>query len=86
VEDRVYAYNYPGEYQQVGYNDRMKEIVRDTGGQAYSPNETEELKQDIKSFSQKKVVKRQELGSFLIAAALLVFLAEVGYRKVKGKK
>lgn len=85
-ENEVYAYNYPYEYQRVGYNPEMKDIVRDTGGQVYHPNETDELKQDIKSFSSKTTVKRQQLGSYIIALALLLFLAEVGYRKVKGKK
>ncbi|WP_414836517.1 VWA domain-containing protein [Candidatus Nanohalococcus occultus] len=85
-ENTVYAYNYPYEYQNVGYNPRMTDIVRDTGGGVYLPNETEQLKQDIKSFSSKTKVKRQQLGSYLIALALIVFLAEVGYRKAKGKK
>ncbi|MFB6217055.1 MAG: VWA domain-containing protein [Candidatus Aenigmatarchaeota archaeon] len=83
---KSYAYNYNDEYEKVGYNPDMKEMVRDTGGQVYTPNETEELKQDIKTFSRKKTIKKQKLGSFFIAAALLVFLAEIGYRKVNGKK
>lgn len=85
-QDNVYGYSYSEEYERVGYSPDMRSFVRDTGGQVYRPNETEDLKQDIKSFSRQTTMKRQQLGSYLIAVALLIFLAEIGYRKVKGKK
>lgn len=86
IEGKYYGYNYEEEYQEVGYRNEMESIVSDTGGEVYSPDEKERLVEDIKNFSEKKIVKQQQLGSYLIAAALLIFLAEVGYRKVNGKK
>lgn len=86
VEGKFYGYNYNPEFEKVGYNEDMSQIVSSTGGDVYRPGEQQRLVEDIKNFSEKKIVKRQELGSYLIAIALLIFLAEVGYRKVKGKK
>lgn len=86
VNGHIYAYNYPEELEKVGYNNDARELVRATGGSVYTVNEKDKIRQDIKSFSDKKTVSKKPLTSHLLLAALVLFLAEVGYRKVKGKK
>jgi hypothetical protein len=86
VNGKLIAYNYPQEYQEVGYSERLSETVRATGGKVYEMEERDQIAEDIKTFSEQTAVKRTSLSPFLIAAALLVFLGEVGFRKVNGKK
>jgi len=86
VEGKYYSYNYPEEFQNVGYSEEMQGIATSTGGEVYQPGEKEQMVEDIKNFSENKTVRQQQLGSYFIAAALLIFLAEIGYRKVNGKK
>lgn len=82
----TYAYNYNKELQQIGYSENLKEFVESTGGKVYSPDQTEEIKEDVKNFSNKKVTRKKSVADYFIIAALLIFLSEVGYRKVRGKK
>ncbi len=86
VEGRVYAYNYNPEIEEIGYNDEMSSIVRSTGGKVYSPDERQEIISDVKQFSNREITAKKSVASHLIFLALLVFLAEVGYRKMEGKK
>lgn len=86
IEDSLYAYNYPKELEKIGYNEDMESTVQSTGGQIYEPNDMDEIAEDIKSVQQETVTERQSLSPFLLLAALLLFIAQVGYRKVKGKK
>jgi hypothetical protein len=81
-----YGYNYNEEIQQIGYNDNLKDFVESTGGTVYQPGETEEIKEDIENFSNRTVTKKESVANYFIVAALLIFLSEVGYRKVRGKK
>lgn len=81
-----YAYNYNSEIEKIGYSSSMEQTVQETGGQVYTPDEMDAVKQDLKSFSSKTVLVKKSLSSYLLAAALLVFLAEIGYRKLDGKR
>lgn len=83
---KLVSYNYPEEYENVGYSDQMEQLVARTGGSVYTPDQKKEIARDVKSFSKEEAVKKTSLSPFLLAAALLLFLSEVGYRKVNGKK
>jgi len=72
--------------QEIGYSDDLEDIIESTGGQVYSADQTEEIKQDVKNFSNKKVNQKKQVADYFIIVALLVFLSEVGYRKIRGKK
>jgi len=84
--DTTYGYNYNREIQEIGYSDDLEDIIESTGGQVYSADQTEEIKQDVKNFSNKKVNQKKQVADYFIIVALLVFLSEVGYRKIRGKK
>lgn len=81
-----YATNYDREVRKVGYSDRMREIVRATGGKVYGPEQTGAIVEDLREFSSKKVLRKRNAGVYLLAVALLIFLSEVGYRKLRGWK
>lgn len=82
----VYGYNYNPEVQEIGYNPKIESIVNETEGNIYSPGEEAQIEEDLKQFSQKKVERKKSLTNYLLVAILLVFLAEVGYRKMTGRK
>lgn len=81
-----YGYNYNQELEKIGYRENIKEFAESTGGTVYGPGEQEEIKEKVKNFSSKKVTKKKSVSDYFIIAALLIFLSEVGYRKVRGKK
>ncbi|MFB6216072.1 MAG: hypothetical protein ABEJ72_03770, partial [Candidatus Aenigmatarchaeota archaeon] len=85
-KDIIYAYNYNPEIEKVGYSEKLEDITRKTGGEVYKPGEGEEIKSDLKSFTNRKITTRKPVSDYFLIAALLVFLGEVGYRKRKGKK
>ncbi|MFB6291933.1 MAG: VWA domain-containing protein [Candidatus Nanohaloarchaea archaeon] len=86
VEGHVYGYNYNPEIEEVGYSESMSDVVRDTGGKVYTPDEKQEIISDVRQFSNREIVAKKSVSGHLIFLALLVFLAEVGYRKLEGKK
>ncbi|MFB6209407.1 MAG: hypothetical protein ABEJ56_04720 [Candidatus Nanohaloarchaea archaeon] len=83
--EAVYSYSYNPEIEKIGYDDAEK-FARSTGGHSFSPGEKQKIKQAVKQFNSQKVKKQKGLSKFFLAAALLVFLGEVGYRKRNGKK
>lgn len=82
----TYGYNYNQELEKVGYSENLNEIIESTGGTVYNQDEKEQIKEDIKNFSENKVTQKQSVANYFIIAALLIFLSEVGYRKTRGKK
>ncbi len=83
---RTYAYNYNSEIEKVGYSDEMEETVRMTGGQVYEPGEETRIKEDLEQFGEKRITTKKNLSKYILALAFILFLAEVGYRKMNGKK
>lgn len=83
---KTYSYSYTPEIEEVGYDSEMREIVRATGGTVYEPDETERIEEELKRFSEKKVVSKKSLSPHLLLLALVVLLAEIGYRKMNGRR
>ncbi|MFB6190312.1 MAG: hypothetical protein ABEJ91_01955 [Candidatus Nanohaloarchaea archaeon] len=86
IRNKSLGYNYNRELEKVGYSEEMRDLVRATGGEVYTPGDEQEIKKDLKQFSQREVVTKKNLSSYFLALALLLFLGEVGYRKMNGKK
>jgi len=79
----VFAYNYRSEIQSLGYReDVMDRLSSATGGQVYEGS-IEGIEDDVKS-RQVESATTVSLTPYLILLALLIFLAQVGYRKSKG--
>jgi hypothetical protein len=79
-----FAYNYREEIQDLGYDDEFIDpLVRATGGEEVTPSEIESIKSTI-PVDERTVVENRSLSNYFLIAALLVFLAQVGYRKLNG--
>lgn len=78
------AVNYPLEYRDVGFNDKLKEVIESNGGSVYTEDDVEGLLFiDIKEKAVHTVNEpKSEKGPYLIAA-LLIFLTEVIIRRIK---
>lgn len=85
-EQVPYSVNYNSELQEIGYSDRIESAAEETGGNVYRPDEKSEMVDDLQSFSSEKVVEKTSLSTYFLVAALIVFLAEVAFRKFKGRK
>jgi hypothetical protein len=80
-----YSYNYNSEIEEIGYrNDVLSRIASETGGEVYTPSELEEA--DFGGSEMQEVNYSSSLSVYFLAAALVVLLSEVGYRKLNGKK
>lgn len=84
-KDNTYAYNYNPEIEEVGVDmEKLREIPRQTGGRILTVSEVENLDEHLESVDR-TIQKRFSLAPFMIVLALIVFVAEVGYRKRKGR-
>ncbi|WEL23255.1 vWA domain-containing protein [Candidatus Nanohalovita haloferacivicina] len=81
-----YSYNYNSEIENIGYDSRIERIASETGGKVYEPSQKGQIVEDLQTFSDERVVRRTSLTPYLLIAALIVFLGEVGFRKMKGRK
>ncbi|MDY6770063.1 MAG: hypothetical protein SVU88_03755, partial [Candidatus Nanohaloarchaea archaeon] len=80
----TYAYNYNPELSQVGYRS-VERLARRTGGTVFQPGERAAIRRQAKQFSERTVPTKTPVTNYLLVAALIVFLAEVGYRKMNGR-
>lgn len=80
-----YSYNYNSEIAEVGYsNEALSQIASETGGEVYSPSKLDEM--EFGGSQMQEVSYSTSLSVYFLAAALVVLLSEVGYRKLNGKK
>ncbi len=78
------AVNYPIEYRDVGFNDKIKTIIESNGGRVYEEDGVEGLLfMDIKEKAIRTVEAPQSEKEPFLLAALLLFLAEVMIRRMK---
>ncbi|HLB70873.1 MAG TPA: vWA domain-containing protein [Candidatus Methanoperedens sp.] len=78
------AVNYPLEYRDVGFNERLKTAIESNGGRVYQEEEVEGLLLvDIKEKAVRTAEEpKSEKAPFLLAA-LVLFLGEVIVRRMK---
>jgi hypothetical protein len=78
------AVNYPIEYREIGFNDKLKTIIESNGGRVYEEDGVEGLLfMDIKEKATRTVEAPQSEKWLFLLAALLLFLAEVIIRRIK---
>jgi hypothetical protein len=84
-EDHSFAYNYREEIKELGYDqDLMKSLTSATGGKIVKPSEAETIESTV-PVVERKTVENRSLSAYFLLAALLVFLAQIGYRKLNGE-
>lgn len=78
------AVNYPIEYREIGFNEKLKTIIESNGGKVYEEDGVEGLLfMDIKEKATRTVEAPQSEKEPFLLAALLLFLAEVIIRRIK---
>ena len=83
--NETYAYNYRPELEKVGLDrDKLQEIAQSTNGTVFTPENIQEASQEVTQIDR-EVERRVSLAPYLLSAALIFFLVEVGYRKRNGR-
>jgi hypothetical protein len=81
----TYAYNYHREKSDVGLNqDKLSEIAQETGGKIYDSENIDKISQNVPE-TDNTVENQVSLSPVFLVVALLLFLSEVGFRKLNGR-
>ena len=77
------AVNYPLEYRDIGFNPELSRLIMANGGKVFSEDEARRsLVVEAGRVSQTTVQERISRRDILLLLALLIFLAEILYRKL----
>lgn len=77
------AVNYPLEYRDIGFNPELSRLIMANGGKVFSEDEARQrLVVEASRVSQRTVQERLSRRDILLLIALLIFLAEILYRKM----
>ncbi|MCX9087831.1 MAG: VWA domain-containing protein [Candidatus Methanoperedens sp.] len=78
------AVNYPLEYREIGFNDKLVSVIESNGGSVYNEDEVQGLMfLDIKEKAVRTVNEPKSEKEPYLLAALVLFLAEVIIRRLK---
>ncbi|MEK6921779.1 MAG: hypothetical protein AABX82_07870, partial [Nanoarchaeota archaeon] len=78
-----FAVNYEEEYQDVGYNDAaLKALTKKTNGVVFSLENIEGIVSKVKSDSKVKILDKEDVDWYILAAAMLIFLFEIFVRRI----
>jgi uncharacterized membrane protein len=78
------AVNYPLEYREIGFNDKLDAVIESNGGRVYNEDEVQGLMfLDIKEKAVRTVNEPKSEKEPYLLAALVLFLAEVVIRRLK---
>ena len=87
ILDEEFAVNYPREFENLGINPKLEELVRITGGEILDVGDHKDIIEKIKKDSEKVIEDREYYRYFLLPAAVIVFLIEIFLRrKFKNKE
>ncbi len=77
------AVNYPLEYRDIGFNPELSRLIMTNGGKVFSEDEARRsLVVEAGRVSQRTVQERLSRRDILLILAMLIFLAEILYRKM----
>ncbi|MEM2924657.1 MAG: VWA domain-containing protein [Methanocellales archaeon] len=78
------AVNYPVEYEKLGFNSDLEEIIAAYGGKVYSDEASirEKLIEDVKVKGAKVVKEKKDVSIYFTVAALALFTTEVCIRRI----
>lgn len=78
------AVNYPFEYREIGFNEKLNTVIESNGGRVYNEDEVEGLLLlDIKEKAVRTVQEPKSQKEPFLLAALILFLGEVIVRRLK---
>jgi hypothetical protein len=78
------AVNYPLEYREIGFNEKLVQVIESNGGSVYNEEDVQGLLfMDIKEKAVRTVNEPKSEKEPYLLAALVLFLAEVIIRRLK---
>ncbi|NHN65404.1 VWA domain-containing protein [Haloarcula sp. JP-Z28] len=81
--DTEYAANYPVEYASFGPSDSLDALVETTGGQAFTPDQGEQIASEARQKSTRVRTVQDTWDWVALLGALLLFTGEVVARRVQ---
>lgn len=82
VMNAVFAVNYRKEYQDIGVNPELSNIVFSTGGSIFDPNNVDGIVEFIKQKSRREILTRKSYSWIFLLSALILYLIEVCIRRL----
>jgi len=86
VLGKSFAINYETEYQLLGMNPRLEEVVSMSGGKVFKPSDIKDMISFVKSASKRTSVERTTIIWPFLLLAVIIFLIEISIRKVREKR
>ncbi len=77
------AVNYNKEYEQLGLNPQLKNLVTITGGETFKQSDVEKIIEKVKSRSKRTETRNISYRWPLAMAALILFLLEIFIRRIR---
>jgi uncharacterized membrane protein len=77
------AANYPREYERLGMSQDFLSLVQATGGKAFSPDDVQQIIEFVKAHSKRIRVDSYDLRWPFLLAALVLFLLDIAYRRIR---
>ena len=83
LQGAVFAANYPIEYEDIGNNEYFQNVIISTNGKIFKDTDAEQIAEFIKTKSKREIVTKSSYSWILILSTLLVYVAEIIYRRLK---
>ena len=83
---KSFSVNYEKEYQSLGMNSMLEEVVAMSGGKFFKPTDAKEIVSFIRSVSKRTRSEKTTIVWPFILAAAIIFLIEIALRKVREKR
>ncbi len=82
VGEIEYAVNYPLEYEELGMNPELGNIVQSSGGKAFDANNANKIIEEVRSRSKRIIIDKVDIRWYFIAIAMIILLIEITIRKI----
>lgn len=77
------AVSYNDEYEKIGLNPQLEELVIISGGEVFNPNDIEKIKDTIISMSRRMKVETINYRWPFVIAAIILFLIDILIRRIR---
>lgn len=82
----TYAQNTDTEYIEIGYSESMNKTVTNTGGEVFLSEKDSQLRDQVLEYSNETVSRNVLLSPYILAVSMIILLAEIGFRKLRGNR
>ncbi len=83
ILDATVGVSYNDEYEKIGLNPRLEELVAISGGYVFDPNDIEGIKDTIISMSRRVKIETINYRWPFVIAAVIIFLIDILIRRIR---